>query len=153
MHAEIKLNNLHVSKHVIEQCKNRVKNEEILDRILVTIRDSFDDIKLKNICHKIYHTWKNDKVHNEGKALLIFRDYPIYVKVPIKVNLIKYFRRTKDSSNKYYYDIYLTTFMNLGKYEHDRKKLLDDHIDLAVKNDMFVEKTNEYLYVLEDKFY
>jgi RNA-binding protein YhbY len=147
MHAEIKLNNLNVSKHVIEQCKNRVKNEEILDRILVTIRDSFDDSKLKNICHKIYQTWKNDKVHNEGKALLIFRDYPIYVKVPIKVNLIKYLNK------KYYYDIYLTTFMNLGKYEYDRKELLDDHIKMAIKNDMFIEKNEENLYILEDKFY
>jgi hypothetical protein len=147
MHADIKLNNLHVSKHVIEQCKNRVKNEEILDRILNTIRKSFDDLKLKDVCYKIYHTWKNDKVYNEGKALLIFRDYPIYVKVPIKVNLIKYVNK------KYYFDIYLTTFMNLGKYEFERKNNLDNEINMAEKNEMFVKFENEKLFILEDKFY
>jgi hypothetical protein len=147
MHAEIRLNKLHVSKHVIEQCKNRVKNEEVLDRIINTIKNNFDDIKLKTVCHKIYQTWKNDKVYNEGKALLIFRDYPIYVKVPIKVNLIKY------SNKKFFYDIYLTTFMNLGKYEFERKELLDNHIELAIKNNMVIGNTDDELYVLEDKFY
>ena len=147
MHADIKLNKLHVSKHVIDQCKNRVKNEEVLDRIINTLKENFDDIKFKTICHNIYQTWKNDKVHNEGKALLIFRDYPIYVKVPIKVNLIKY------NNKKYIYDIYLTTFMNLGKYEFDRKSLLDNHIETAIKNEMVIEHQSDQLYALEDKFY
>lgn len=143
----IKLNNFSFSKHVIEQCKNRVKNEEILDRIVNIIKKNFDNYTFKLICHKVYHTWKNEKIHNEGKALLIFRDYPIYVKVPIKVSLRDY------KQKKYTYDIFLTTFMNLGKYEYDRKKLLDDHIDLAVKKDMVFGENNDELYVLEDKFY
>lgn len=147
IHADIRLNKLHISKHVIEQCKNRVKNEEVLDRIINTINENFEDTKFKNICHKIYQTWKNEKVLNEGKALLIFRDYPIYVKVPIKVNLVKY------SNKKFIYDIFLTTFMNLGKYEFDRKSLLDDHIEMAVKNEMVIGYDNDKLYALEDKFY
>lgn len=147
MDVEIKLNKLNVSKHVIDQCKNRVKNEEILDRIVDTIKHSFDDLKTKSLCHKIYMKWKNTKVINEGKALIIFRDYPIYVKVPIKVNLLKC------KNNKYIYDIYLTTFMNLGKFEDLRKELLDTNIDMAIKENMFIEFNDEFLYILEDKFY